>query len=236
MKLLSKQQVSTQLQSQRRQQIDEGVQLAQKIDALRVKLADLQKQHELFVMGMEENLNQKTKHLFDEIQRREAEIKLLEVKRLELLKPLDAEWEIVRTTKVSLDNKTYELEGVLKELEGKEQRVTKRDLESKEKLNHIKIRERELERTFDKAEQLKIDAERGYIKMVQDKEIQDDLYLKKQQELLLQEKAIKSYQFTLKNKEEILEMKDKELEEERIRLKDREETLNRAFNRIKNKI
>lgn len=236
MKLLPKQKVHSLVEDQKRMQIDEGVMIAKKVDALREKLADLQKQHELFVSGIEENLKERTAGLFKEIKLKEAEIKLLEIKRQELLKPLDDAWLTVREKEATLGNFEGRLRAKEGELEQKLKLIDKDKARTTETLNHIKIRERELERTFDKAEQLRIEAEKGYIKMSTDKEKQEKLFDKKNGEMTIREQAITSYEFTLKMKDEQLGMKEKELEAEAIRLKDKEATLERAFNRIRKKL
>lgn len=236
MKLLPKKQVQSLVEDQRRVQIDEGVTLARKVDALREKLADLQQQHSLFVMGMEDNLKERTKKLFEIIQEKETEIKLLEVKRQELLKPLDIAWKTVEIRETELNNLKADLETDLANLNRKEQGIDKKNNEAKTILNHIKVRERELERTFDKAEQLKIEAEKIYLQKVNDKEKQDKKFDERNRALDLAESAVKSYEFTLSQRQEQIEMREKENEAETIRLKDKELTLERAFNRIRKKL
>lgn len=236
MKLLPKKQVQSLVEDQRRIQIDEGVTLARKIDALREKLADLQRQHDLFVMGMEDNLKAKTQGLFELIQEKEAEIKLLEVKRQELLKPLDMAWKAVEIRETELNNLKADLEIDLANLNRKEESIDKKNNEAKTILSHIKVRERELERTFDKAEQLRIEAEKGYLKMSNEKDKQDKKFEERNRALDLAESAIKSYQFTLSQRQEQIEMREKKNEAEVIRLKDKEATLERAFNRIRKKL
>lgn len=235
MKLLPKKQVQTLVEDQRKNQIDEGVMLARKVDALREKLADLQKQHSLFVMGMEDNLQEKTGKLFERIQGLETEIKLLEVKKAELRKPLDLEWQKLKTDKESLVAKTSEIEGVLSQIRGKEERIGKRDTESKEKLNHIKIRERELERTFDKADQLRVEAEKVFLQKNNEKEKQDKEFSERSSKLDIAESAIKSFQFTLLQRQGQIEMREKENEAEKIRLVDMRKTLERSLARLKTK-
>ena len=53
----------------------------------------------------------------------------------------------------------------------------------------------------------------------------------KEKELSEREKGITSYEFTLKMKAEQLEMKEKEIEEEKIQLLDQRATLERALKR-----
>ena len=233
MKLLPKQKVNSLVEDQKRVQIEEGVILARKVDALREKLADLQKQHELFVSGMEDNLKERTGELFKEIKLKEAEIKLLEVKRKELLKPLDDAWLTVKEKEATLSNFEASLRVKEGQIEQKLKLIDKDKAKTTETLNHIKIRERELERTFDKAEQLRIEAEKGYIKMSTEKEKQEKLFDKRNAELNIRENAVTSYEFTLKMRNEQLDMRERELDKMKIQLIDQRQTLERAMERLK---
>ena len=235
MKLLPKKIVQVQVEDQRRAQIEEGVLIAKKVDALREKLADLEKQHSMFVMGIEDNLKEKTEKLFQEIQSRETEIKLLEIKRKGFLKPLDDEWARVREKDATLSNFEANLRARKGELDRKEENISKKGEEARTTLNHIKVREREMERAFIKADQLKIEAEAGYLKMIEQKEKQEENYYKINRELITREKSIESYEFTLKQKANLIEQEEQFIREEKIRLLDQRQTLERAMARIKKK-
>lgn len=235
MKLLPKQKVQSLVEDQRRTQIEEGVTLARKVDALRGKLADLEKQHNLFVMGMEDELTKKTGKLFEEIKSKETEVKLLEIKRAELLKPLDSAWEDVKAREQALVQKNKELENLTSNLKQKDKGIQEKNDKARETLNHIKIRERELERTFDKADQLKVEAEKTYLQKINDKDKQDKEFDERNRKVDLAESAIKSFQFTLLQRQEQIEMREEEGKAEKIRLDDMRKTLERAFNRIRNK-
>lgn len=233
MKLLSKQKVTSQIEDQRRLQIEEGLTLARKVDTLRQKLADIQRQHDVYILGMQETLKQRTSKLFDDIQIKEAEIKLLEIKRKELLAPLDDAWSGVKLKEKSLDDLKNELHIREFNLKQKETSIDEKNEKARETLNHIKIRERELSKVYDEAETNLEITERAKVKMIEDKEKKEKSYSKKDSELKLREDSIVSYEFTLKKREETIEMAEKEIADERIRLNDQRETLKRALNRIK---
>ena len=67
MKLLPKSQVHAQVNEQRRQQIDEGMILAKKVDALRQTLAELEEQQRKFSEGTKRELERETQELHEEI-------------------------------------------------------------------------------------------------------------------------------------------------------------------------
>jgi hypothetical protein len=236
MKLLPKQKVNSIVQDEKRAQIEEGINLARKIDALREKLADLQKQHELFVSGMEENLKERTDDLFKEIERRKVEIKLLEVKRQELLKPLDFEWKIIKERLEGIEQRELNLKNEKDNLKRKEEGIQKKHDEAKEILSHIKVRERELTTAYSKAEDNLEVTEKIKLEIIQTKQKQDKLFEKKRKEQNEREAVLDSYKFTLDNRQEKLDEQEKLINEEKVRLADQRATLERAFNRIKHKI
>src|SRR3954469_15526260 len=96
MHLLPKSVIQSQVASQKKAQIDEGIALARKIDVLRETLAGLELKHSQFVAGMGRELEQKTKHLHETVGELERNIADLQEKRAELSKSLDSQWEEVR--------------------------------------------------------------------------------------------------------------------------------------------
>lgn len=92
MRLLDKKTVNTVLAGERKGQIDEGVILAKKIDALRQTLSSLQLQHQEFINGMSEELRKQTEVLQFEIDSKRMELCDLEEKRVKLLEPLTNAW------------------------------------------------------------------------------------------------------------------------------------------------
>jgi SMC interacting uncharacterized protein involved in chromosome segregation len=99
MKLRPKSQIDAQVASQRKAQIDEGVRIAQKVDALRETLSMLEAQHEQYIAGMKGELDRQTSDRVQRIAELESEIRELEEKRKLLLAPLDEAWAEVRTEK-----------------------------------------------------------------------------------------------------------------------------------------
>jgi len=235
MKLLSKKKVNSVVEEQKANLINEGVILAKKVDALRIKLADLEKQHNLFLLGMETELKEKTDKLFQEIQTKERELIVLEEKRKELVKPLDLEWETLKTAKDSLLEVKAELGVISSELEGKAERTVEREKKSKEILNNIKVRERELSKVYLEAEEDLEIIKKTKQEIINKKDNQDRTFDLKNRELSIKEDSIKSYEFTLKQREESLNLLSKELDEDRVRCNDLRATLERAIARTKKK-
>jgi hypothetical protein len=233
MKLLTKQQVNVEVQAQRKIQIDEGLTLARKVDALREKLANLETQQKKFFESMDSELHQRTDYLFEEIASREEEIKKLEQKRAELIIPLDNAWQEVKEKKLENDNLRVVLDEKSLKLAEKEQKVIENAKKAKELLFKAKTREKEVERVYDKADQLKMETESIFTAMLEEKDKQTQKFENKEKKLDERENSIKSYEFTLKDREQQIEIKEQEIREEKIRLSDQRQTLERAMARIK---
>ena len=235
MKLLPKKVVNSMVQDQKRAQIEEGVQLAHRVDLLRAKLADLEHQNELFIAGMQDQLRQKTKGYFSDIGDLQLEIKLLEAKRSELLKPLDFMREQLDTRESALNAKSLEIDSKLLEMARKEQVTNENKEKARETLNHINVRERELAAVYAKAQDDQDTTENIKYQIQKAKNDQDKLFEMKEKELNLREKSIESYEFTLQKKEEQLKMREQDNEVVRLQLTDQRKTLERALARTKKK-
>ena len=92
MRLLDKKAISSDFNVQRKMQIDEGTNIARKVDVLRETLVSLENQHKTFIAGMRQDLINQTKALEEQKSAVQGEVKQLEQRRKELLKPLDDEW------------------------------------------------------------------------------------------------------------------------------------------------
>ena len=91
MKLLPKSKINEQFNEEKRQNIIAGVFLAKKIDALREEVLTLQKTRDEFIAGSQQVINDSLSSLQQKQDSLSKEIKELEVKRLELLMPVEEE-------------------------------------------------------------------------------------------------------------------------------------------------
>lgn len=231
MKLLSRKTVINEVADQKRQAIEEGLQIARKVDKLRDTLASLEKQHRDFIDGMQSELKEKTEKLLNEIALRQLEIVQLTEKRKELLKPLTTEWEEVKLAK-SENEQTRDIlaKGLLK-LSEKEKKIIENYEESKKTKARINVQERELVKVYEKAEQdtkatekIKEDALGKMAKI--------DIYISdKTQEILTKEAELKARERELEiSAQKIVDDRSELLIKETL-LKDREETLERELKR-----
>lgn len=232
MKLLKKSTIQKDLAEQKRQQIDEGLTIARKVDDLRLTLADLEAKHAAFIGGMKAEMEKQTGQLSKDIANKQQEVGYLEAERLELIKPLTAEWEEVVKKCAEIEQIKSDLLVVSAETLQKEKKLENKIRLESENLNRIKVRERELIRVYDGVAQNLQDTERIKQEVIGEKNRWDKYYDIKNAEFAEREKGITSYLFTLDKRKEQIEMEEKEIADEKIRLKDQRETLERTLARI----
>ncbi len=134
MKLLDKKRILADENLQKKQQIDEGVRLARKVDLLREELMSLESQHKSFLERSKSELDKTLGPLIERKAQLEKEIKQGETKILELRKPLDKEWSILHKEKEKIEEK-------INLLHSKEADLSKRNDEISVKEKKLKVRE-----------------------------------------------------------------------------------------------
>jgi len=231
MQLLPKSIINTEIASQKKKQIDEGLLIARKVDSLRETLASLEKQHSDFIGGMQRELKSQTQPLIDKIANLKLEIESLEVKRKELLKPLTKEWEEVNSKQKELDTLSEQMSKdkiVIKQTQAVLEERLKKEKENSFKINTIK---NELTKVLQKAEENKIktDETLKLTEMAKEKslkEIEERTQAIKERDA---EVAVKEREVNLQK-----ESNDREtqfISEEKIRFADMRATLERAIKR-----
>lgn len=235
MKLLKKSVLTQELNTQRKTQIDEGVHLATKIDALRKSLNELEVQHQNFIETKQTELDNIFKSLEREIKEKQLEIKTLEERRKQLLKPLDEEHEKLDQREIGIQTKE------------KEFRSRFIDLKQAEKLAEIKYKDYDT--------QLKYLGDRIKANEVETKKIKDNLrksedtlktalereeeverYItSKTSELRTREANLASREREIDIAKELIQKDKQEIIKRTILLEDREATLEREIKRQQNK-
>jgi len=233
MKLLPKSVVNSELASQKKKQIDEGLMIAKKVDALRETLSSLEEQHRRFLGSMEIELKLQTKPLLDEIAHRKAEIKQLSLKREELLVPLTKEWSEVNEERKKIDKITEQMSKERAILNRNNELLEKRLKKEKENIFKTNTIRNELAKILKQQEE----NERATANTLKTAEVTKTKTLKELEE---KTKLIKSRdaEVAVREREVLMQQEELDLErkfinEEKIRLLDQRATLERAFNRIK---
>ena len=162
MKLLSKKVINDRVQTERKNAIDAGVFLAKKVDALREEVLTLQKTRDDFITGSQQVINDSLSSLQQKQDSLSKEITELEVKRKELLKPLDEEWAKLNTEKV-LVNKGLTDNFILKgQLDDKEKELEKNKQEIASILTKTLYQDEESKKARDESISLKDLAQKEY--------------------------------------------------------------------------
>ena len=146
MKLLPKIKINERVNEEKRQNILAGVFLAKKVDALREELLTLQKDRDLFITGSQQVINDSLSSLQQKQDSLSKEIKELEVKRKELLKPLDDKWAEVNELQEEFLRERKENAFDRKELNEREKIIETRENEITKIAEQIRYKESEAEK------------------------------------------------------------------------------------------
>lgn len=233
MRLLSKNEIVVGKAAEKRMEIDEGLKLARKVDALRETALKEEASLNKFRDGSVSNVKEEIALLIDKKAKLEDEIKRLLAERVELLKPLDREWDKlnakikeVEDTKTMLAKKQAELDH---ESTLRWQLSNKIALE-KERVDDERSRSKEILKDADRA---KTEAE-GILREVKlGAEAFDKYVSTANAQLVTRETNIAARERDASNKEEFLRKKEVDLAQLERSLKDRYDTLQRTINRTK---
>lgn len=147
------------LEEQKFQSAKEGLALAQKVDALRKEYNQLQKNRDEFVAGTIKEIEKATKTKSDQLNSLQGQIEVLEAKRKELLKPLNAEWKELELSKKDFEKqKNYIL---LKESQVNlaEQILTEKIKSNKKIEDRNNLIQEQFKRLLDEVKTEKLDAD-----------------------------------------------------------------------------
>ena len=103
MRLLKKSEVTQKKAQARKQEIDEGVKIAQKVDAVRNTLAEEEANLDKFRTESVKNIKAELAPLEEKRDGLKKEVQELERTREQLLIPLTEEWEEVETAKKQIE-------------------------------------------------------------------------------------------------------------------------------------
>lgn len=235
MKLLKKSVLTLELNAQKKIQVDEGVYIANKVDALKKSLSELEEQHRTFIETKQIEIDNHFKTLEREIKEKKAEILTLEQKRNQLLKPLDEEHEKLNQYKVELVIQEKEFSKRFIKLKESEKLIDIKandlDLQMKTLGTRIKANEEETRKTknnFRKSEEA--------LKSATEQKYEVERYITSKTTILLDREA----NITIRERELAMALKqitnrEKEIINKQILLEDREATLEREIKRQQNK-
>lgn len=233
MQLLDKKTTSTLVATQKKNQIDEGVILAKKIDVLRKTYSELEAQHKKFIDASTVELTKRTQELNDEIGYKEKYIKELEERQAKLLEPLAIKWDEVEEAERELEQERKELLEKRKSLTSFEQELQEREKNlslDEERNEDVK---KQINKQVDKITETSLEVQNALLNVRQE-ETDTLLRLKEKEDSIVKKEVhVLSREKNVELREKILQKEEEEITNEKIRLADQRATLERAMKRLK---
>lgn len=233
MKLLSKRQTDIESNILKRNQIDEGVRIAKKVDVLRETLADLEGQRALFISNSKRELEKETEKLYKELEVLQAKIKKAQERRNVLLKPLNEEWEDVKSLKIELKQNKDFISDKIYQLNERESQIEKTEKAIEKTRNELSQLKSDAEKERRDAEKNRVKSE-DILKKAENRRDSDDREHERRNKELTKITARNEFDRQAnKQVEKSLLLKEKELNNREKQINDKYQTLLRTINRLK---
>lgn len=230
-RLLPKPDLARERANERKTEIDQGLALARKVDALRETSATEEAKLARFRAETLESIRNDMNDLSGAKRALEGQISGLEARRAELLKPLDSEWAEVREKESELTRYALELQERLDYLREGEKDLQVRIEQASYEEKRISDRRGETVRLLAQAEENKqksaqILAESSRLSAISEAEVRERYLEASRRET---EIAVRERNLQLESRK--VEKEWKRIEITRIQLQDQRETLERALSR-----
>lgn len=235
MHLLPVKELNSRLQDQKKSEIDAGIFLARKVDALREEVQELQKERDLFIGGSQKALRDAIRPLEERKDVLGKEIRDLELQRLELKKPLDEEW--IKVSKYSEDNRSIgialqEKSDLLNDLE-KNLEITQKTIE--DRVENLSYLQGEIKKSLEESENKEKQAE-IILKNVLAKELEINTSLEERNKIIISKETDITYrEIDIENNLKIIKKKESEQEKEQKHIESQRRALTAAFAELKKK-
>jgi hypothetical protein len=219
------------LEEQKYQSAKEGIALATKVDALRKEYNELKRNREVFLQGTVLEIERTTKVKSETLKTLQEQIDSLEARRLELLKPLNSEWQELKIAQKDFEKQQKDFTKRESDLEAIKQDVTKKE-------QKIAIQDQKTELEAQETERLNEQSKKDALKarqILQDATANLDEIEKECTERLLKvselENQVDFDKQAVENIKKTYILKEKELIKREKLLKDREQMLLRNLKR-----
>ncbi len=233
MKILKKNEAIAEVAKQKREQIDEGIALATKVDLLRSTIGNLEQQHTQYIAGMKDSLEKEIEPLKREKESLKFEVESARKELVRLRMPLDDEWKRVKEEAAGIMDKTLALN--MREhylIEAEQDIKNEREGIKVERAALISLRDDAIEDTV-LAGDIKAEAERVLRKAKIDSEHKIDALSKKEKELHAREKEVSYREVDVSSRETLVTQRTTDLDNKERFINDKYETLQRTISRIK---
>ena len=231
MKLLKRAEVASQAAELKRQQVSEGMELVERVNALRKALADLQQQQRNFVEASKEELKRETTELFGQKESLKAEVISLTTVREELKKPLIKEWNELKANQDKFAKEKSEVSTRVEKLEKDEVKVKYLMAQKESSLQKALEAEQQVNERNKQAERDRISAEE-VLKTSQN--VAKGIYervAEREKEIARKEEKVNFDLQANEHVKEINERKEKELNIRERQINDKYATLQRTIKR-----
>lgn len=235
MKLPSRIELNNSIASQRKAQIDEGVRIAQKVDILRQKNADITSQHETYISGMERELHERTDSLIKKVAELGREVETLEERKRLAVPPLEEDVDRFREAQKELERFRLFLEERDAELLRKEKTQAQRDVKSKELMVKVKSRDRASVKAYEKAEQVIQNAEKLSLETEAKVDGEMKRIQQKDKDLHARDRELLAFESSLNVKEEQLREREETVVRDKLHIASQQASLQVAWQALKEK-
>lgn len=232
MRLQPKRQVNVEVAKQKKADIDKGLELAGKIDALRETLAKEEQQLELFRTASVEAVKREIDSTLRELESVNNRIESRKDELVRLREPLDAEWEEIAEKKLLIEAEKGSLYQRRADLETGIGLNLRRERENDEERKRIE-RER---RQIDEEQSLTVKLKEDALSALATARMQSDNIvsnaLQRERAVVIREKEVAILEDDMSEREHIVNEHEKDLANRERALTDKYQTFERTINRF----
>ncbi len=233
MKLLDKKKILSESNAQKKEQIDEGVRIAKKVDILREELPRLEKQRADFLAGSQMELDKAIGSRIEKKATLDREIKVAGEELARLRKPLDDEWAKLSEDVVALHKEQEQLDADKNELSKKAKGIEESEKRLDARETAVAERERITGLLNNEAIDLKTEAERISNVTAKEKEEHTKKLEEETAQIAREQKAIEVATNLNEHNKKVLDRREAKVTERERIVEDKYQTLLRSIKRLK---
>lgn len=233
MKIPDKKVANSQAQELKRQQIQEGTEMVEKIEALRKALNSLQDQHKHFIATSKEEFDREILELRGQKESLKSEVESLTAVREELKRPLDAEWKVLKDNQIIFEREKEKFVVADEKLDARERELQNKEARLNITLERAEKAQIDAEKMNAEAQVAKEKAEYALKAMQENKQNADKEISKKMEELKAKEDSVEFEKKGVEHFRKLQDLKERELNDRERAINDKYQTLLRTQKRIK---
>jgi DNA repair exonuclease SbcCD ATPase subunit len=232
MKLADPRTIQSNINAQRKVDIDQGVALARRVDTLREQISTLENKLILVRDGMTKEVNEQIAKLINDKTLLEEEIERLNITRARLLKPLDEEWELVKKEQEHIELERDEVSILILKTDKTAQEIEERRRELIVDEKRQEDKRKRIEEEAEEASKHLTEVSIRLVETIKDEKRISALSKKKLREIANKEAILQATVNDIAIREREIKAEYKVIHSEKVRLADERATLSRAFSRL----